>query len=86
MADREDEQYDKEAEILGKGGYGLVLVKDRTGCLYVSLCLLALGVADRGQVPLCARRALFLPFPPLPAMSAGVDAAKGGSCAPQRAD
>lgn len=32
---REEDRYDKEIDILGKGGCGLVLVKDKTGCIYV---------------------------------------------------
>jgi hypothetical protein len=62
VADREEERYDKEADILGKGGCGLVLVKDRTGCLYVSLCLLALGLGRRGSYFACDMYCTVLTF------------------------
>ena len=33
---REEDRFDKEIDTLGAGGCGLVLVKDKTGSLYVS--------------------------------------------------
>ena len=33
---READKYDKEIDILGLGGCGLVLIQDASGCLYVS--------------------------------------------------
>ena len=36
---RKEDKFDREIDVLGQSGCGLVLVKDPSGCLYVSKCM-----------------------------------------------